>query len=76
MVKTATQMPAWANTTFGTVPSGYRPKEGITIPTRSRNNSAIEVNINSSGSCYIYTPSNGVVEVGDVFGIVISYISE
>lgn len=74
MVKTGTQMAAWANTEFGTVPVGYRPITGVTICTRSRSNIPIEININSSGSCYIYTPSNGAVAVGDVFGHVIAYI--
>ena len=69
-------MPSWTNTTFGTIPSGYRPITNICIPTRSRSNVPVEININTDGACFIYTPSNTVVAVNDVFGTVISYIKK
>lgn len=76
LLKVATQFEGWSTTTFGTIPTGFRPSRTALIQLRSRNNASAEISFNSAGNCTVYLPSNGTFTVGDVFGSTVTYISD
>ena len=73
-IKFGTSIAGWSTTTIGTLPSDMLPVENAGIHILSRSSISVDVNINTTGSFYLYLPSNGAIAASDVITGQIVYI--